>query len=374
MRSTAELDAAVRAGSRRRAARVWSLDTDRQPVTLIEEGVEADVTADMTRTARRAGTLQVGNLDRKYRLEPGSLFAFDWVRVESGLALPAGGVEYVSAITAVVTEPHLDGALLSANLTDLSAVVSEAEFEEPVSFPRGMDVGDYLRALLVLAGWPDDDAWYDFEDAGRELPADMSHDPPDRPWEAAVDAARDQGMRLYFDADGTLRLRAVPVLAETTPVWSFAPGADNTGRITSKALDLARLRNRATARGEGSAGSIVQAEVRDLNPDSPVYNPPPGHADYPGPAGDRPIRVVSAGIVDPDQAEEVARVLLQDNALATETIELVAAAHPGLDEEDVIEARNDDFGVDARYLVASFRLSTRSLAQPIVAKRLRSLV
>jgi len=322
---------------------------------------------------RRMCSIDVGAADGAWSpAAPGdAYYPNTLLRLERGVVID-GEPEYVPLGVFVVDRPAVTvtqtGARITVQGQDRLKLAAKSRFTLPTAYAEGLLVGDVIAAIAQDAGMGAD--LYRIDDGGKALAADRVFETGDNRTDAIHQLALDYALEVYVDADGLLAVE--PALTEATipaSVWTFERGAGAIMLELTKGIDDDRLYNHVLVTGEASDLFPVRGEARDLNPDSPAYNPPDGT----GPIGDRLYTYTSAMIRSDDQAQEVADATLLRVALVEETIRIPAIVHPGFEVGDVVTIIEPISRTSDTYLLDEVQIPLGRGAMSLGTRKLRSL-
>jgi hypothetical protein len=221
---------------------------------------------------------------------------------------------------------------------------------EPLVIPAGTRVNDGIRLMCEAVGLGTDDALYDLDDDGKTFVADATYEAGVNRLDVMAAWSDDYALAIYAAPDGRTTCRPFVDPSTSTPVASYQRGAEMRLLGFSKRW-RDRIRNRAVVIGVGDSGPI-RAELRDLNPASPTYNPTDGT----GPLGDRPDFYRSDGITTQEQADAVAAARLPILTAMDEEIEGESVVNPALEYHDVIEVIEESTDTSGNYLLGRFNI------------------
>lgn len=265
------------------------------------------------------------------------------VKVERGVVLANGSTEWIGKIVGLITNPRTqltsDDSTVSVVAPDLWRLIMRSRSQEAQAWEPGTGIGQVIREALDPAGFTS--LTWDIDDGGAVVSMLLVLVADQIRAEFALKVAVDHGLEVYVRMT-TVYIRPVACIGADCPT---GPGphfraADDLvfalveGQITkevTKDVNAEDLYNHTTAGGESTNGPLVWAEARDLDPLSPVYDPPDGS----GPIGDQqrePYR--SAGITDQVQALQVAETLLLESTFVEHAYGIRALIDPRLDEGD----------------------------------------
>lgn len=367
------------------APRITLLDEDDNEIEELTGAdgyaINATVLMDRTRLPRRTVDMTIVNEGGLWtpKALAGKLWLQKRFKVQHGVTLPSGAVEYTTLGTFMVDRPRVTfpETTVVAQGTDYWRIGYKRKFRSSVSFGVSTRLEVIVSTLGTLAGFSTSRMRLD--DSSRLTTTQIV-----LPFGADVLAeltkiVTDHAHEVYADYDGWLTLAPSPTAATAgAPVYSLYEGEDAVLLRVSKDWSDDRLYNAAIVVAEGAQREVVTAEARDLNPASPAYNPSPGtDPDWPngGPLGDRllPIEYTSR-LADEYAAYQRASALLFENSMVEETYSLDVAPIGALMPGDVVGLQHRDSDTDDDLLIDSIRLGTKvDDDQALGIKKLRSL-
>lgn len=331
----------------------------------------ADGSLDVSRQAiRRSGTATFNGTtlisdqgDTLIPTGPGSLLApyGNELRLWYGLRFPDGTEELIPVGTLRITKVAVRHPYVTVELADRAWVVQGARLEDSYSIPKGTNVGEAIRALLVDRFPQATTNFVDGSDATGQLILDAQSDP----WEELQQLAQGIGHQLYFDPLGTCVLVAEPDALDVAPVWTY--DGKPFGKIpydpadwTNLALydqehawDTEGVYNAVVATGESTdLAAPVRGVAVDSDPASPTL--------YGGKFGKRPLFWSSPLLLSAAQAEMAARTMLQKQVGLAESLRIPAAPHPALECSDPIQVIRPELGINTLHIVDHFTLPLRA--------------
>jgi hypothetical protein len=379
MRPVSDAFRAALAESHTAVARVLVLASNLSVVTELEDVVSGAVSTDAER--RRSLSLTVANPDGMYTPagpcdEPDCAHPehlLNWnrlLRAERGLVIN-GELEWVTLGTFLVDEPRANSAESQITLQgqDRFKLALLSEFTRPTVYRYGDVVDEVIAAIAQDAGMGDE--LYRLAGGGRSLMAERVFELGDSRIEAIRALATEHALRVYVDAEGYLVVEPAPTVDTLPPSsWTFARGSTSLLLNVTKGWSDQRLRNHVLVTGEGSDLPPISAEARDLNPDSPAYNP----VDGTGPLGDRLHTYSSPMIRDVQLAQDVANALLLEVTLIEETIDVPTVVVPQLEAGDVVSVFDSPTRTSDDYLVDTLTIPlTVDGEMTFQSRRIRSL-
>jgi len=333
--------------------------------------LDGSVDMDRKREIRRQASITLEDAGLIYR--PRTPTSWTWPnhiwRIERG-AIVNGQPQYQPLITGLVVQPQEatpDRAVTVQLVSRLAA--ADQQFAEPVVLTSGMRLNDVVLTVGALAGLGVDPALYVLEDGGAVMLETRVFDVGDNMLESLVRLCFDQGLSLADDALGHTTLAPFVDPSTVAPVATFSDITASGLLSLTRTLEQRPVYNRANVVGIAPDAYPIEAEARDLNPDSPTYNPVDGS----GPIGDRPRpRYVSTDIHDQATANTVALRLLYEGALYEEAIAANAQPLPGTEDRQVVAFVGA--GAMDNYLLDSVRLPLKDGAMGMATRKIRSLL
>lgn len=345
--------------------------------------IDADVLMDRTRAPRRTVSMTLANPDGFWT--PKALSGKLWIqkrfKIQHGVRLRSGVVEYATLGQFVVDRPRAaftgDDATLAVQGSDYWRLGHERKLRQAVIFEQSQRLEEVVTTLGPLAGFPT--ARMRLDDSSRTLGTRLV-----LPYGSAImpelaKIVADYAHEVYADFDGYLVLAPAPTgedMAE--PVYSLSEGEDAILLGVTKDWNADSLHNAVAVIGEGAQRPTVSGEARDLNPESPAYNPAPGSDPaWPnggGPLGDRLLVEYTGRLADDHACYLRAQAILFETSMLEETYDLSLSPLAALVPGDVVRLYHPDSDSDDNLLIDSIRLGTREDAdQALGIKKLRRL-
>jgi hypothetical protein len=243
-----------------------------------------------------------------------------------------------------------------------SQLVSDARWEQPYHITSGTNLATAIalavESRLAPVNWLEPN----LESTARTAPDIVWGEERDNdPWEDVSNLADAAGMDVYFARDGRFTLMAVPDPLGAEPTWTLQAGVSPLYLDGERTL-TGRPYNVVVVRGEADDDSVpVEQTVEDDDPASPSYI-----GNY-----RRPYFMTSAYITTDEQAYNAGVAQLRRTQGLSEQVTLAMVPHPALDIWQVIEAYDEDLGVDARYLIDKVTLPLTPGEATITARRRR---
>ena len=331
------------------------------------------VSIDSRRAVRRTLSLDLVDADGSLVPGPGgttgvlSPFGTE-VKVFRGVRYTDGTEETVPlgvfVITGVDVSEDSGGRVIKVAGSDRSIRIQRARFTDPYQIASGTAVETAIADLL-RSRWAD--VQVDFPATGATVGARVLGAGADSdPWRAAVDIAGAAGFDLAFDADGVVRMRAIPDPTATDADETYTDGADAVLLDVARGFDTSTSYNGIIASSEASdVDSPVRAEAWDDDPDSPTYR-------Y-GAFGQVPKFYVSSFIRSADQAATAAAAQLQRELGRAEAVEWSQIVNPAHDVLDVVRLSRPALALDAMLLVDRLDVPLDARGQMKAVARVREV-
>ena len=158
------------------------------------------------------------------------------------------------------------------------------------------------------------------------------------PWKEALKIAESAAMDLYFDENGTARMRPIPDPDLGKALVEYTDGEDSVVTQLGRNLSSDESYNHVVYTGEGTNLTIgVIGEAFDNNPSSPTYVTTYGSV---------PLFKSSPNILTVAEAEEAARAELKKVIGASEKITWDQIVNPAHDVYDLVKVVRPSSGVD----------------------------
>lgn len=231
---------------------------------------------------------------------------------------------------------------------DLARTVSRDKFTEVYSVTENTNVITAIKEILERT-FPELE--YDDISTDAQIKATRIYDAGDDPWKACRSLASSIGCEIYFDAEGTVII-APPVDIEALPAadFSYIEGKGNTMTdIATKLADEPGC-NGFIVTGEsiGDETEPVRGEAWDEDPASATYRF--------GPYGEVPCFVQDDVVSTDEEAEAVAKSLLNDRLGFASTLEIDAIVNPAYECGQVVEVIRSKSNISGFYAVDSFNV------------------
>jgi hypothetical protein len=190
----------------------------------------------------------------------------------------------------------------------------------------------------------------------------------DDPWQRAGELVATVGCEIYFDLDGSLRIRDIPDPTVDQPVFEFLDGENSVMISLQHDLDDEPGYNGVVYSGDSSANTdvIPRAIVFDSDPTSPTY--------WFGNYGQVPEFISDPQIGTNAQAAIAAAGRLKSRIGLTETFVLATVPNPALDVSDVVRVRRAASGIDANVLIESMTIPLDVVTAATLTCRSRRVV
>lgn len=167
-------------------------------------------------------------------------------------------------------------------------------------------------------------------------------------WKECLKIAVSAGMDLYFDENGTARMRPIPDPDSGLPLVTYEDNAESVLTSLSRSLSSDESFNHVIFTGEGTNLSIgVLGEAKDLNPASPTYIETYGSV---------PLFKSSPFILTVGEANEAAIAELRKVIGALEKISWDQVVNPAHDVYDLVKITRTPSGVDATLMLDSITI------------------
>jgi hypothetical protein len=331
------------------------------------------VSIDSRRAVRRTLSLDLTDEDGSLVPGPGgttgvlSPFGSE-IRVFRGVRYTDGTEEIVPLGVFVITEVNVsddtNGRKITVTGSDRSIRIQRARLTDPYQIASGTAV-ETVIADLLRSRWAD--VPVDFPATGATVGARVLGAGADSdPWKSAVEIAEAAGFDLAFDADGVVRMRAIPDPTETDPDETYEDGTDAVLLDVARGFDTSTTYNGVIASSEASdVDTPVRAEAWDDDPNSPTYR-------Y-GAFGQVPKFYVSSFIRTADMAATAAASQLQRELGRTEAVEWSQIVNPAHDVLDVVRLSRPVLQLDAVLLIDRLEVPLDSRGQMKAVARVREV-
>lgn len=261
------------------------------------------------------------------------------LKVTAGFNGIGGSASYQVGLF-VVAEPTLHDPGLSLTLQgyDLSALVSAYPLVDDYAPSAGTNVADAIADLIDFVV-PAPVLSKSFAATSAVIPAGTVLKVGADAMAEAMTWAASAGMDLFFDATGTLVLRAVPDPFSAPSVWTYASGVDAIMTDVEQVLSVQDSFSHVAAIGQLPDGTPVRADSYDTDPASPTY--------YLGPFGDRLAPVLSGTFDSPTTAQTAADAELLRKKGTTQVVTLQGVPVTAHDEQDIVTITRAVSGLSA---------------------------
>lgn len=210
----------------------------------------------------------------------------------------------------------------------------------PVFIPGGTPGGEAIPQVLRQV-WPR--MGFMIREGSWTMPPILI-DEDKVPWDEAVRLAQASGQDLYINRDGFCVMGSRPTDVSPTPNWFFTEGVNATFWETKRSI-RSRLPNVIVVIGTNTLAPGVRGEAFDADPYSPTY--------VNGPYG-RVVETHKTELVTvTEQAEAMARNLLNRRLGPSDEVEIMTTPIPFLDEADTISITRARMGMNQRSLLIS---------------------
>jgi hypothetical protein len=163
------------------------------------------------------------------------------------------------------------------------------------------------------------------------------------PWKESLKIAESAGMDLYFDENGTARMRPIPDPDLGKALVEYSDGEESVLTQLGRNLSTDESYNHVIYTGEGTNLTIgVIGEAKDDNPSSPTYVPTYGSV---------PLFKSSPNILTVAEAVEAARAELKKVIGASEKITWDQIVNPAHDVYDLVKIVRSPSGVNATLML-----------------------
>lgn len=262
-------------------------------------------------------------------------------------------------------EHELGGRTINLGCRDaLRIVASDARLGAALELADDSPVAAGFRALLVLAGAPDDDVYFDLHDGGATFLGGATYEVGASIAAILSQWQVDYGLDLYAMPPAVYTLRPIPDPLTQTPVATWALGRE-VQLLGFRKRWRNRAKNHAIVEGIDVNGQPFRVEVFDTNVDSPVQWGAPGVPDL-------IVEYRSDSIRSLDQGEAVGRSLLVARAVEEE-IDATVPVDPSLDRRDVVQVEETSSDTVGTFALDSFSIPIAPGGTSITVRRERTL-
>ena len=312
--------------------------------------IGGDVTIDSRRSVRRQCNLEF--VDSDGTLVPTNnrsavLLPYNReVKIYRGIQYADGTEELVPLgvfqLTSVEVSDSPAGVKIAVQGSDRSLRVARAKFTSHNFFISDATPKETAIAQILKDRYPN--VKTDFPATGQVTTLiyptlDQSSDP----WRECLKIAESAGMDLYFDENGTARMRPIPDPDLGKALVEYTDGEDSVLTQLGRSLSSDESYNHVIYTGEGTNLTIgVIGEALDDNPSSPTYV-----TSY----GSVPLFKSSPNILTVAEATEAARAELKKVIGASEKITWDAIVNPAHDVYDLVKIVRGASGVNSTLML-----------------------
>lgn len=261
------------------------------------------------------------------------------LKLYRGVITPSGVTEWCPLGVFRVDSPSvpIEPGVISVSLSDLTASIQEARFEQPSHSTTTNQIRAEI-ARLVRDAMGTNQGVQDMTGSITLVPA-LIWD-VDR-WQAIVDLATSIGAECFFGPDGTFIIRPVPDPTKSLASW-YASYTDIIVQGT-RTIDRSETYNAVVATGERTDGlAPARAVVRDTNASSPTY--------YLGPFGWRPYFYSSPVLTTTTACTNAATTILNRVTGMARQVTFDTICDPSLDGGDIAQITFPD-GATERHIL-----------------------
>jgi hypothetical protein len=320
--------------------------------TILSEAspISGEVTIDSRRSIRRQCSLEF--VDTNGTLVPTNnissvLLPFNReVKIYRGVQYLDGTEELVPLgvfqITTVEVSDSGSGVKISIQGSDRSLRISKAKWTNHDFYIEDATPKETAIAQILKNRYPN--VKIDFPATNQVTTLiyptlDQSSDP----WKEALKIAESAAMDLYFDENGTARMRPIPDPDLGKALVEYTDGEDSVVTQLGRNLSSDESYNHVIYTGEGTNLTIgVIGEAFDNNPSSPTFVTTYGSV---------PIFKSSPNILTIAEAEEAARAELKKVIGASEKITWDQIVNPAHDVYDLVKVVRPSSGVDRNLML-----------------------
>jgi len=307
--------------------------------------ISGEVSIDNRRSIRRECTLEF--IDKNGTLVPQNnissvLLPYNReVKIYRGIVFADGTEELVPlgvfVITSVDVVDTTQGIKISIKGSDRSLILARAKFTNHEFYIEDGTAKETAIEQILKYRYPQVKTIFPATNQVTTLlypTIDQSSDP----WREALKIAESAAMDLYFDENGTARMRPIPNPDLGTPVATYTDGSDSVLIQINRSLSTDDSYNGVIFTGEGTNLSIgVIGEAWDDNPSSPTYRKTYGEV---------PKFMSSPTVLTVAEAKEAAAAELKKVIGATEKITWDQIVNPAHDVYDLVKVTRSPIGVD----------------------------
>ena len=323
--------------------------------------ISGEVTIDSRRSVRRQCSLEF--VDTDGTLVPTNkissvLLPFNReIKIYRGVQYQDGTEELVPLgvfqITTVEVTDTAQGVKITVQGSDRSLRVARAKFTNHNFYIDDATPKETAIAQILKDRYPN--VKTDFPATGQVTTLiyptlDQSSDP----WREALKIAESAAMDLYFDENGTARMRPIPDPDLGKALVEYTDGEDSVVTQLGRNLSSDESYNHVIYTGEGTNLTIgVIGEAFDNNPSSPTYVTTYGSV---------PIFKSSPNILTVAEAEEAARAELKKVIGASEKITWDQIVNPAHDVYDLVKIVRGPSGVNSTLMLDAITIPLASTA------------
>ena len=323
--------------------------------------ISGEVTIDSRRSVRRQCSLEF--VDANGTLVPTNnkssvLLPFNReIKIYRGVLYQDGTEELVPLgvfqITTVEVTDTASGVRITVQGSDRSLKVSKAKWTNHNFYIENNTAKETAIVQILKDRYPN--VKTDFPATGQVTSLiyptlDQSSDP----WKEALKIAESAAMDLYFDENGTARMRPIPDPDLGKALVEYTDGEDSVLTQLGRNLSSDESYNHVIYTGEGTNLTIgVIGEAFDNNPSSPTYVTTYGSV---------PIFKSSPNILTVAEAEEAARAELKKVIGASEKISWDQIVNPAHDVYDLVKIVRGPSGVNSTLMLDAITIPLASTA------------
>jgi len=323
--------------------------------------ISGEVTIDSRRSVRRQCNLEF--VDANGTLVPTNnkssvLLPFNReIKIYRGVLYQDGTEELVPLgvfqITTVEVTDTASGVRITVQGSDRSLKVSKAKWTNHNFYIENNTAKETAIVQILKDRYPN--VKTDFPATGQVTSLiyptlDQSSDP----WKEALKIAESAAMDLYFDENGTARMRPIPDPDLGKALVEYTDGEDSVLTQLGRNLSSDESYNHVIYTGEGTNLTIgVIGEAFDNNPSSPTYVTTYGSV---------PIFKSSPNILTVAEAEEAARAELKKVLGAAEKISWDQIVNPAHDVYDLVKIVRGPSGVNSTLMLDAITIPLASTA------------
>jgi hypothetical protein len=320
-------------------------DTANGTILSTASPISGEVTIDNRRSIRRECTLEFvdtdGTLVPTNRISSVLLPYNREVKIYRGIAFPDGTEELVPLgvfiITSVDITETAQGVKVAIKGSDRSLLLARAKFTNHEFYIADGTAKETAIENILKYRYPKVKTIFPATNQVTALlypTLDQSSDP----WREALKIAESASMDLYFDENGTARMRPIPDPDKGTAVATYTDGADSVLLQIARSLSSDESYNGVIFTGEGTNLSLgVIGEAWDDNPSSPTYRKTYGEV---------PLFRSSPTVLTVAEAQEAAAAELKKVIGASEKITWDQLVNPAHDVYDLVKVTRSPVGVD----------------------------